>query len=173
MTEQAILQLAAVVIGGLLATGGGIVTTLIIESRRRTHDAAQLALAFKGEIRALIQHVDERNYLDRISQVIDQIEASGQPFYMPIRVRFEYDRVYEHNVERIGLLKAPLPARIPLFYTRLNSLFEDFLNLAEGAYTSLDLPTLLRVYRDLHRIMELTVQEGAGIIEVIEAHYPH
>lgn len=172
MTEQAVLQLVAVVVGGLLATAGGIVTTLIIENRRRTHEGVQLALAFKGEIQALVHHVEERNYLGRIAEVIDQIEQSGQPFFMPIRVRFHYDRVYENNVERLGLLKSPLPERIPLFYTRLYSMFEDFLNLAEGAYANLELPVLLRVYRDLLRIMEHTVADGARIVDLIDQRYP-
>ena len=170
-SELAILQLGAVIIGGVLATAGGILTTIFIENQRRKHDSVQLAMAFKGEISALLQHVEERDYLGRISDVIAQMEETGEPFFMPARIRLQYDRVYENNVERVGLLSYPLPERIPLFYTRLNSILEDFVNLAEGAYSNLEFPVLLRVYRDLHRLLELSAEDGQSIIREIEVAY--
>lgn len=169
--EMAILQLSAVIVGGLLATAGGILTTLIIERQRRAHESKQLAMAFKGEIGALLQHVEERDYLGRISEVVDQIQYTGEPFSMRMRLRFKYDRVYENNLERLGLLKPPLPERIPLFYTRLNSILEDFINLAEGAYDQLELDTLLRIYRDLYRLMEKSLVDGKSIISEIDRLY--
>ena len=170
-TELAILQLGAVIIGGVLATAGGILTTILIERVRRKHDSAQLAMAFKGEISALLQHVEERDYAGRIADVIAQMEETGEPFFMPVRIRLQYDRVYENNVERIGLLRDPLPERIPLFYTRLNSILEDFVNLAEGAYAGLEFAVLVRVYRDLHRLLERSLEDGGRIIREIDRVY--
>lgn len=172
MNETAIMQLVAVVIGGLLATGGGILTTLLVENQKRKHESAQLAMAFKGEIKALLQQIEERAYLSRISAILTQMQETGQPFFMPLRLQFRYDRVYENNVGRIGLLKDPLPERIPIFYTRMNSILEDFLNLAEGTYTALDLPTIQRIYMDLHRLVEHSIADGSEIIQAIDALYP-
>jgi hypothetical protein len=51
-----------------------------------------------------------------------QIEATGKPFYMPFRVRFAYDRVYQGNVSQVGLLRGRLPELVPAFYTRLTAI---------------------------------------------------
>src|SRR5690606_36646917 len=104
MAAEAMVQLAAVLLGGLLAIAGGIVTTLFRDEQLQRRESRNLALAFKGEITALLELIQERNYLKRMADVIEQIEQSGQPFYMPFRVRFEYDRVYRENVARIGIL---------------------------------------------------------------------
>lgn len=172
MTEQAILQLTAVLLGGLLATAGGIVTTLVIERRKERVASYHLALAFKGEIYALLQQIEERNYQSRIADIVAQIEQTGEPFHMPLRIRFQYDRVYDSNVERLGILKAPLPEKIPLFYTRLSSIMEDMLNLAEGTYATLDVPVLVRIYKDVQRLMAETIDEGNELLAMIDTLYP-
>jgi hypothetical protein len=171
MTESAIMQLAAVVVGGLLATGGGILTTLFIENQKRRYESTHLAMAFKGEIGALVQQIEERNYLGRISEVIRQMQETGEPFYMPLRVHYRYDRVYENNVERIGLLKPPLAERIPRFYTRVTSALDDFTNLADRVYAGLEISVLVRVYQDLHRMLDLSLQEGREILREIDVSY--
>lgn len=172
MSDPGVLQLIAVVIGGVIAIAGGMISTLVVEGRRRRHDSAQLAMAFKGEITAIVQHIEERAYRDRIAEVIAQIESTRRPFFMPLRVRFKYDRVYEANSDKLGLLERPLPERIPLFYTRMNSALDDFMNLAEGAYSGLDTPTLVRVYQDLHAILGLSVQLGKEVVREIDLRYP-
>lgn len=92
------------VIGGLLAISGSILTTLLVERRQRRREARNLALAFKGEISALIGLIEERRYIARITENKVQIERTQQPFYMPLRLRFRYAQVYEQNVARKGLL---------------------------------------------------------------------
>lgn len=171
MTEEALSQLIAVFAGGLIAIAGGFLSTVLLENRRHAREARNLALAFKGEIGALLDHIQERGYARRIEEVVAQIEASGEPFYMPMRIRFQYDRVYAANVARIGILPGRLPEQIPFFYTRFSSILEDMVNLGEGAYASLDLPTLLRVYRDAERIMLATMELGERIEAEIDRTY--
>lgn len=172
MTEQAFFQLLAVLVGGVLATAGGIMTTLVVERRRHRQDSLHLALAFKGEISALLELFEQRHYLTRFSEVIQQIDQTGQPFYMPFRIRYQYDRVYEGNVNRIGILKTPLPEIVPRFYTRLTSIMEDMVSLGDGTYAHLDLALLLRIYRDNHRILAGTLEEGKAILAAIDRAYP-
>lgn len=172
MTAEAMVQLAAVLLGGLLAIAGGIFTTVFRDEQLQRRESRNLALAFKGEITSLIELMQERNYLTRIADVIEQIEQSGQPFYMPFRVRFEYDRVYRENVGRIGILKPPLAEQIPLFYTRLTSVLEDLASLGDGTYTGLELAILLRIYRDTHRLIALLLSHGETILAAIDREYP-
>jgi predicted outer membrane lipoprotein len=171
MSTPAVMQLVAVIVGGLLATAGAILTNLYIERMRQTRESRNLALAFKGEITALLQHIKERHYQQRFAQVIEEIQQTQQPFLMPFRIRFRYDRVYDENVERIGLLNEPLPELIPLFYTRLTSVLEDMLSLGDETYAGLELELLLRIYRDMHRVLGETVDLGNQILETIDSRY--
>jgi hypothetical protein len=90
---------------------------------------------------------------------------------MPFRLRFKYDRVYEANVNRIGLLNFPLSEHIPLFYTRLTSIMEDMVSLGDGTYSQVDLEILLRIYHDSHTLLQLTITQGEDIIQTIAKAY--
>jgi hypothetical protein len=169
--DPAIIQLLAVVLGGLIAIAGGIISTTFVERQKQRQESYNLALAFRGEITALVELLRERRYTERIAEVIHQIEQTQEPFYMPMRIRYRYDRVYEENVGRLGLLKPPLSEMIPLFYTRLTSVMEDMVSLGDGTYVDLDLPVLLRIYRDSQRILELTTAEGDRILATIAEQY--
>jgi hypothetical protein len=164
-------NLIAVVIGGLLATTGGIVSALVIERQRQKIDAHNLALAFKGEISAILNHFEFRNYDRRFGEVIEQIEASGEPFFMPFRIRYTYDRIYEENAERIGLLRGHLPEQIPFFYTLMRSVMEDMASLGDGTFAGLELEVLLRIYRDARRGLGTLTTHGQEIIREIDRQY--
>ncbi len=171
MLDQILAQMFAVVVGGLLAIAGGFITPLFVDRQRQARESRNLALALKGEITALLALIKERRYLERFAEVAQQIEATQKPFYMPMRVRFRYDRVYESNVMRIGVLSGALPELLPLFYTRLSSMLEDVSGLSEGTYASLDLPTLLRIYRDLQSVLKESITLGERIVQEIERQY--
>jgi hypothetical protein len=171
MTQQAMMQLLAVIVGGLIATAGGLYANLFIERERRKREAINLALAFKGEITALLEHVKDRGYVERFSEVLAEIERTRQPFLMPFRIRFRYDRVYDSNVGRIGILKEPLPELLPLFYMRLTSIMEDMSSMGDGTYARLDVDTLLRVYRDVLRVLGDTLRVGDEIVAHVDEIY--
>ena len=171
MDMEALSNLIAVVIGGLLATTGGIISTLIVERQRRKIESRNLALAFKGEVAAIIENVEFRKYDQRFGQVIEQIEASGQPFFMAFRLRFSYDRIYEENAERVGALRGSLPEQIPFFYTLMHSVMEDMSSLGDGTFANLELDLLLRIYRDARRGLQTMTGRGRAIIQEIDRLY--
>lgn len=169
---DSLIALAPVIVGGLLAIVGGFLSTVMIENRRRRSDARNLALAFKGEITALHRHIEERDYEARFQQVIEQMEATRKPFFMPFRIRFSYDSVYQNNVSKVGLLEGSLPELVPTFYTYLHSLMEDLNNIGEGVYADLDLDLLLRIHKDLQRVLAKTTDLGEQIIREVDQLYP-
>ena len=171
MTEETVAQFGAVVIGGLIAIASGFVTTVLEDRQRQARLSRNLAMAFKGEIAALVGHARERRYVDRIGEVIAEIEATNEPFYMPLRIRHAYDRVYDNNVEQIGVLDGSLPELIPRFYTGLTSVLDDMANLSDGTYKELPVPVLLRVYRDVQRILGETLAVGERVVQEIDARY--
>lgn len=173
MTDQATAQLIAVIVGGLIAITGGFLSTTILERLRQQQDSRNLAFAFRGELTAVLELIKERNYIDRFTQVINQIEQTGQPFHMPFKIRFRYDRIYDGNVSRVGILKPPLPEQIPLFYTRLTSILEDMVSLGDGSYSQLEMDLLLRIYRDSRTAIQKTVSQGESILQAITDEYDH
>lgn len=171
MIEQAVLQLAAVIVGGLLSITGGFFSTLILDRQREKAQARNLALSFKGEISALVAFIEARGYRNRVRQVIAQIEQTQQPFYMPYRIHYQYDRVYNDNVDKLGVLRGSLPELIPRFYTQMVSVLEDMAWLGEGPYEQINVEVLLRVYRDMLGFIERTVELGEEIILEINREY--
>lgn len=171
MDAAVLSNLIAVVIGGLLATAGGIVSALIIERQRRKVESRNLALSFKGEITAILENIRFRNYEERFSEVIQQIGTSGQPFFMAFRLRYTYDRIYEENADRIGLLRGELPEQIPFFYTLLHSVMEDMASLGDGTFANLELEVLLRIYRDAQRGLQTLAAQGEKIVQGIDRWY--
>jgi hypothetical protein len=172
MSSEMISSLLAVIVGGFLAITGGYASTRLMEKHRLEQESRSLALAFKGEIKALLLHIARRDYAGRFQQVIAQIEATQQPFFMPFRIRFAYDSVYQENVARIGLLKGQLPELVPHFYTQLHSIMDDLVSLGDRTYGELDLATLLRIYKDLERVLNETTSIGQAIIVEVDHQYP-
>jgi hypothetical protein len=68
------------VLGGLIAMAGGVVTAIAQEGQKRKQDSYNLALAFRGEIAALLELIRQRNYVERLSQVRKQIEENAGCF---------------------------------------------------------------------------------------------
>ncbi len=171
MSQLLNVQLVSVIVGGLLATVGSIATTTILERQRQRRESRNLALAFKGEIGALLALVEERRYIERIGDVVAQIEATREPFYMPFRVRYAYDRVYAANVDRVGMLAPRLAEQLPLFYTRVNSILEDLVSLGDGSYTEIGLDQLLHLYCTTRDILGATLVHGRTILATIDDTY--
>jgi len=164
----ALMQLAAVIVGGMLTIAGGFLSSYLLERKKLELQSRNLALALRGEVSALLSIIEDRGYVERMAQVIQQIEQTQEPFYMPYHTRYSYDRVYGENVDKIGLLREPLPEMVATFYAQVNSLLEDMGNLAEGRYSQLGLPLLLRVYREAQRILMNTTKLGQEIITEID-----
>ena len=130
MTGDATIQLAAVVTG-THAIAGGILSNLVLDRQRLKQQERSLALSFRGEITAILEVVKERNYVNRFTQVAEQIERTHEPFFAPFRLALVRPGAQE-NVGQLGLLKSPLPEELPLFYTRLASVMEDIASMGDG-----------------------------------------
>ncbi len=171
MLNAQTIQLVSVIVGGLIAITGGILSSVLIESRKNRERSKNLAHSFKGEITAILELIKERKYSDRFGQVIEDIRKTGSPFFMPFKIRYRYDRVYEANIGLIGILKPPLPEVIPLFYTRLTSVLEDMMSLGDGSYSKLDVDLIIRIYTEDQKAIMLITEQGEKIIKTISEIY--
>jgi hypothetical protein len=159
--------LIGVVLGGLITAG----STLFFEWYRDRRDSQRLAQAFRGEIKALQAIVEKRQYIEQLRNIIGFISAEGRSLNLVIRVRREYFRVYETNIDKIGLLKNPLPEQIAAFYVRANAILEDLNALDEGLWQDRPPEQQIKFYSELLALFEETMRDGSVIIEVIDEKY--
>ena len=113
-------------LGGGLAISGGLIGTAYTQWLQRKAERENLASAFHGEISALLSIIEKRGYMSSIEEDIEFIEKTGQAQFSHFRVTKSYFSVYEQNVGKIGILSAPLPEKIVLFYTFIFAILEDF-----------------------------------------------
>lgn len=168
---ESLTPLIAVVLGGVLTIAGGYFSTYFLERQRVEREQKNLALAFRGEISAIMQLVQDRDYVQRFTDIIAEIEKTGVPFYAPFKVRRSYDSVFQANADKPGTLPNPLPELIAVFYARAASVLDDLASLGDGTYTSLSVPQLLGVYKSTLRMLQGAEASGKEIIATVDAMY--
>ncbi len=159
--------LIPVIVGGLLTFMGGVLGPHIIEKLKHNRDAKNLAFAFRGELIAIRTIVNHRNYLGHLTEIIEHVKATNEPFIFKVNVRQNYFNVYEKNVDKLGLLPSPLPELISTFYTQAKSVLEDLESLRNGDFSTSD-TDLVNVYEELYNLLYSTMKLVDTITQEIE-----
>jgi hypothetical protein len=161
--------LLGVLLGGALTTG----TTVLLEKFRNAKETRALAAAFRGELRALRGIVSKREYVSSLRAVVAHIETTGEGYPdLGIRAEQEYFNVFRANIDKIGKLPAPLPAKIAEFYVCANSILEDFRSMSTGSLRSSTPEQQLMFLRSLLKMFEDTLAQADSIVAIIESRYP-
>ena len=161
------------VIVGVLA-GGAVTTgaTITIEWCRERREARSLAHAFRGELLALRNIVDSRQYIEGLKTVIANIKQSQTPIAFPIRARREYFNVFKANVDKLGRLKCPLPERIADIYIKANAILEDIESLAADGMNQATANECSQFYTELLQLFEDSRTAAGQIADLIAKEYP-
>lgn len=157
-----------VIIGGAIS----YLNTARLETRKQETESRRLALAFQGEIQALIGIIDRRKYLVTIQWFIDQMEKTDKRYNFHLHIRRNYFLVYQNNVSNIGLLPCSLPGLIAQFYVQASAVLEDIESLRDGTLDEVNLPDFISNMKTLHSLLKDTVLIGEKIIEKTESLYP-
>jgi hypothetical protein len=173
ITTKDYLPLIGVVIGGALAVSGGFLSTWCLERRRHSLESRTLAYAFRGELLALISIVETRDYAGNIRGVIAEMERSNQPILFRVSVRRENSNVFKGNVNKIGVLKNPLPELVARFYVQANAILEDFEDYRDGSRSHANAAALLFGYKELLALMENTTSLSREIVSQIDVLIPN
>jgi hypothetical protein len=163
----AVIAAAGVVVGGAL----NIVSLYFLDNKKQMAESRRVALAFRGEISALLALIQIRRYIDRFQLIIDAIEQTGQPHIVYIQVRRNYFPVFSSNVGNLGLLKNPLPELIAQFYTQLNSILEDLESYRDGSLNDLETSDLLASKKETLELFKNTLAIGEAIISKTNQFY--
>jgi hypothetical protein len=96
------------------------------------------------------------------------MHTTGQTSLTSFRTSRSHFNVYEQNVGKIGLLKAPLPEKIVCFYTLVFSVLEDFEDIGKGRYRNSAVLKASNQLKELRDILEEGILLGNEIRTLIK-----
>jgi hypothetical protein len=154
------MPLFQTLLGGLLAFLGGFVGNFLLQRSQRQKERESLSSAFCGEIAALLAIIERRQYLKFIKSELESVKQTGKVDSLQISVSRNYFQVYEHNIERIGLLPAPLPEKIVRFYTFMWACLEDLETMRTFEFKAEDALIVERLLEELLRLANDAIDVG-------------
>ena len=117
--------MTSVIIGGLIGFAGGIIAGLLPVFLQNRRERRGLACSLAGEISAIVESLEKRQYEQSLEQLIQKINTTNDPGHYTVRLEQNYFVVYEANAAKIGLLPQHAAQEVARFYTFAKSLFED------------------------------------------------
>ena len=151
-------SLLPVIVGGIIGIAGGVIGPTLLEFFKRKIERENLTGAFIAEIDALLKIVERRRYVEELESLILQAKSGidrNASFSYQFSVRRNPFPVYDANLSKIGILKAPLPQKITQLYAQATSILEDIEDMRDGKNIPRDtmesierLETLLSLFKD-------------------------
>jgi hypothetical protein len=167
MNGATVWTLVAVIVGGGISIGGQVILELVRDGRK----AEQLSHAIAGEISALLEIVDARQYVQAI-QAHHAMALAGNASLFHARIEQTYFSVIEANLQNIGILPAGLPRLIPRFLTLSKSALEDIAAIRAGDWNGKTAAELAQMYDGLNQVMQAAMTTGRQIVSLVESIYP-
>lgn len=162
------MQLLAVIIGGILAIAGGIAGNYIFLHSQRKLDRENLKGGFLGEITALNSIVKKRKYIEYLEGILATMKKDRAKLPFTFEVTYNYFKVYENNVDKLGLLNQPLPELIAQFYTQCFAILEDINLIKKIGIEEISTEQLVTYYGELLSLFKDNVALGEKIIYKIK-----
>lgn len=132
---EALISAGVGLLGVLLGGGIGIAGTLFLDKRRRDAERRALAGSLAAEVDAILLLEEHHQYRLIYSSALDRIRAgSGEIMPAIIAHRDPAKAVFYANLGRIGILPAPLPARLVTGNILAESITIDRQAMAEGVW---------------------------------------
>ena len=159
--------LLAAAVGGVLTILGGWANSRWSESRRWHQERTALTGALVAEVSALMEITKTRGYIEGVRAEIQHAKANlnpNKPPYFFFSSRKNTFAVYEANLGKLGVLRAPLPKLSVQFYTQVNAIMEDIKDMEEGKRRVGE--DAVRHLEQLLSLFENTMALGQQIIDV-------
>ena len=158
-------------IGVLLGSFLGGIVQWHQEKKRRDHEEKSLALSFKGGIAGLLSILRERQYVERLREIVASFKRSNSFSLVKIQAKKDYTILYNSNASKIGILKEGIPELIAIFYTQVNGIMEDFEVMGTNDNLITPVASYIARIEELIALLEKTEEIGDKIINKINEHY--
>jgi hypothetical protein len=167
ITMKDYIPLLQTLAGGFLTFSGGWLGTVITQRRQRKIESKSLASAFHGEIKALINIIERRRYIQGIQEAITACK-SNQKIVLRVRVTRKYFNVYEKNLDKIGILPNPIPEKIVDFYTVMTAILEDLDSINEESFYEQNAEIIFERLSELNALLKDAVDSGQSVCKRIK-----
>jgi hypothetical protein len=131
-----------------------------------------MASVFRGGITSLTELVERRRFIERLNNSVDTIRSTNTVERFQIRARRNYQQLFDANIERIGILDAPLPDQICRIYIYTSSAIEACsVTLGEDLWSKSP-QEVAAFLEDLALLLEEICQLGKKAVSCIDSIYP-
>ena len=118
---------------GLLVIAGGLATGLPVKFLEDRQRRLNLMSALAGELRAILRVVEERQVLQALKGIIEQIRTRRTPLFFPFWIGDMHGLVFRQNADKLGSLRAPLPEQLIAVHYRIGSVVLELTMLFEAS----------------------------------------
>jgi len=162
-----VIGLIGVIVGGFTT----YLATCRMKSKELKTERKTLTLAFYGEITGLEATIKNSTYYDVFEAVIKDFQGKPLPRIFA-SIKRNYFKVYDANVNRIGLLKPPLNEWIATYYTLGNLIFEYIDLIAGPDFCGINPQEQFTLAQKSLALMNTTRGLGKQILDEISRQYP-
>lgn len=151
----------------LAGFGGFMIREIFKRVLHKKEESRNISSAFVGEIGAILDIIKKRKIIKIVEDAMERTR-DGTVEYPEFTVKDNYFNVYKASIPRLGLLSAPLPAKIATFYTYLMSIAEDFNYMASIDKEKLPEIPINKALAEMAAMLELlkdAILMGENLIE--------
>lgn len=153
-------------LGALLGGSITFVPSMIFESYRRHLESRSTAQAFCGEIAAIIEMSEKREYVKFANDLIKRMKETGTPEFPNFGVDEAKDPIFENYIQKLGLFKGELPKNIARFYAQLSGIRVDMRRIPQKHWP--DVPSLTKIIEDDLKLWADTEELGKKLIDHLQ-----
>ena len=124
-TSSAWFPIFTLLLGSLFGAFSSIIPSAIIDSRRNRTQAKRLKKALRAEVVALMQIIEKRHYLSSLDECLTAFNTDPTPIPFCINIPQHYSRVFQANLDKIGLLSDPFLTHLITFHQLIDSAVQD------------------------------------------------
>ncbi|MGN6581027.1 MAG: hypothetical protein ACTHJ1_13740 [Bordetella sp.] len=99
----------------------------LLELCKKKSERTNISNALIAEVNALLKIVSYRRYIEEMEQVVARLNAAppGTRFKYVVKVQEHYARIYQANIERLGILDTDLAVKIIEFHQMIDAVVQD------------------------------------------------
>jgi uncharacterized YccA/Bax inhibitor family protein len=146
----------ATISGVFIGSVSSFLTTYLLENIKARRLKKQITIALISEIKALLVIVEYRKYLWGLHQAVSDLNL-GKYSLVKFTIKFpeHYSRVYQANVESIGIIESDIASKIIEFHQLIDSFAQD-VSIGGVAAEGTD----LRIFEELIYVLNRAIEIG-------------
>jgi len=157
-------------VGGVIAITGNIILSYFNEKNKAKLNANSLKAALAAEIENICHLLRTRKYLDGLRAAVDSIKEDGIHRTFKARVNLNYSKIYDANLENIGLIGVDLSSKVCKFYSICSAVIEDLNALYADEYHDYGPGQMIEIYENMIGLVSSMLKLGDEIAQIVSSY---